>query len=1097
MTNFDYLKDESQFNGFSDIAIVAEKTLGIDANTCILNCRRAMEMAIKWMYSVDRDLTVPYQDNLSSLMNSKNFRDIIDSDLLKRLNFIRKYGNAAAHNSKKQSFDVAKLCLTNLFYFMDFISCCYAEHYEQRDYNDSLLEQKNEIKHIETIPYDADLATLIEENKKLKSELSARRRKQQQTYNPKPLDLSEYETRKLYIDAMLLDAGWTKGTDWQDEVPIKGVQNKSATGYADYVLYDDAYNPLAIIEAKNTCTDEAVGRNQAEQYAEMICKQVKRKPIIFLTNGFSTRIIDNQYPERKVSSIYSKRDLEKLFNLQRMKSHLNYIIINKEIAGRYYQEAAIKAVCEVFNNNRRKALLAMATGSGKTRTMIGLVDVLLQNGWVRNILFLADRNALVTQAKRGFLDFLPDLSATNLVEDKENYNAHIVFSTYQTMISCIDTIKENGKKLYTCGHFDLMICDEAHRSIYNKYQEIFTYFDAPLVGLTATPKAEVGRNTYEIFDLENGVPTYGYDLEQAVKDKFLVDYLSIETNLKLMEQGIVYDDLTEDEKEVYENTFIDEEGNHPASINPSEMNSKIFNKDTIKKALHIFMKNGLKIDYGQKIGKTIIFAKNHKHAEAIYEVFNTEFPELKDYAMIIDNYSKFTQNAIDTFSDIKKLPQIAISVDMLDTGIDVPEILNLVFFKKVLSKAKFWQMIGRGTRTCPYLLDGKDKTKFYIFDFCGNFEFFRMSNGNTAEVAIPVHEALFNLQFQIAWKLQMIDYQTEELQAFRKSLVDEMTNKVLTLDKTKFTVKQHLRYVVLYSEAANYSSLTYEDTLHVKSEVAPLIKPCEEDISANRFDALMYGIELAYLAGVSYSKKQSDLLKKVGKLAKYASIDEIRVQSDLIKKIIRTSFLDDCGINEFEDIRKRLRNLIKYLPKEERAYDTDFQDDILSSKWNKAELKSDELRNYKAKVEYYIRQHQKDNVAIVKLKSNEPLNADDVAALEHVLWKELGTRQEYYSEIGEKPLGEFVRSIVGLDMNSAKKAFADYLNSSELNANQIYFVNLIVEYIVRNGVMRDLSVLKDSPFIDKGSVVDIFTDMTIWNGIRQVIDNINDNAVFF
>lgn len=1097
MTNFDYLKDESQFNGFSDIAIVAEKTLGIDANTCILNCRRAMEMAIKWMYSVDRDLTVPYQDNLSSLMNSKNFRDIIDSDLLKRLNFIRKYGNAAAHNSKKQSFDVAKLCLTNLFYFMDFISCCYAEHYEQRDYNDSLLEQKNEIKHIETIPYDADLATLIEENKKLKSELSARRRKQQQTYNPKPLDLSEYETRKLYIDAMLLDAGWTKGTDWQDEVPIKGVQNKSATGYADYVLYDDAYKPLAIIEAKNTCTDEAVGRNQAEQYAEMICKQVKRKPIIFLTNGFSTRIIDNQYPERKVSSIYSKRDLEKLFNLQRMKSHLNYIIINKEIAGRYYQEAAIKAVCEVFNNNRRKALLAMATGSGKTRTMIGLVDVLLQNGWVRNILFLADRNALVTQAKRGFLDFLPDLSATNLVEDKENYNAHIVFSTYQTMISCIDTIKENGKKLYTCGHFDLMICDEAHRSIYNKYQEIFTYFDAPLVGLTATPKAEVGRNTYEIFDLENGVPTYGYDLEQAVKDKFLVDYLSIETNLKLMEQGIVYDDLTEDEKEVYENTFIDEEGNHPASINPSEMNSKIFNKDTIKKALHIFMKNGLKIDYGQKIGKTIIFAKNHKHAEAIYEVFNTEFPELKDYAMIIDNYSKFTQNAIDTFSDIKKLPQIAISVDMLDTGIDVPEILNLVFFKKVLSKAKFWQMIGRGTRPCPYLLDGKDKTKFYIFDFCGNFEFFRMSNGNTAEVAIPVHEALFNLQFQIAWKLQMIDYQTEELQAFRKSLVDEMTNKVLTLDKTKFTVKQHLRYVVLYSEEANYSSLTYEDTLHVKSEVAPLIKPCEEDISANRFDALMYGIELAYLAGVSYSKKQSDLLKKVGKLAKYASIVEIRAQSDLIKKIIRTSFLDDCDINEFEDIRKRLRNLIKYLPKEERAYDTDFQDDILSSKWNKAELKSDELRNYKAKVEYYIRQHQKDNVAIVKLKSNEPLNADDVAALEHVLWKELGTRQEYYSEIGEKPLGEFVRSIVGLDMNSAKKAFADYLNSSELNANQIYFVNQIVEYIVRNGVMRDLSVLKDSPFIDKGSVVDIFTDMTIWNGIRQVINNINDNAVFF
>ena len=777
-----------------------------------------------------------------------------------------------------------------------------------------------------------------------------------------------------------------------------------------------------------------------------------------------------------------------------MRTSLKYAVVDKEIAGRYYQEAAIKAVCSSFEEkNRRKALLVMATGSGKTRTVIALCKVLMDARWVKNILFLADRNSLVTQAKRSFANLLRNLSCTNLVEEKDNYNARCVFSTYQTMINCIDDVEDREGKLFTCGHFDLIICDEAHRSIYNKYRDIFNYFDAPLIGLTATPKDEIDKNTYNVFELDNGVPTYGYDLAQAVKDGYLVDYVSVESKLKFIEQGIVYDELSEEDKEEYERTFTEEDGNLPDSISSSALNTWIFNEDTIKQVLHILMEHAIKIDYGQKLGKTILFAKNHKHAETIFEIFEKEYPHLKGYAKVIDNRTTYVQSAIDEFSDPKKMPQIAISVDMLDTGIDVPEVLNLVFFKKVMSKAKFWQMIGRGTRLCQGLIDGEDKKKFYIFDFCGNFEFFRMNQGKATANMIALQGAIFNLKFEISYKLQDIEYQTDRLIAYRKALVEQMSEKVRELKKDNFAVRQHLKYVELYSDKTNYQGITYEDTLIVREEVAPLLIPDADEASAVRFDALMYGIELAYLIGKKYTRARGDLMKKVKGIAGVANIPEIQAQADYIQKILHTSYVEDAGINEFEEIRERLRDLMKYVSKDVVPYNTNFQDELLSINWKESELENDDLKKYKEKAEYYIRQHQ-DTLAIAKLKTNQPLTTTDIASLEKILWKEVGTKQDYEQEIGTKPLGEFVREIVGLDMNAAKEAFSEYLNSTSLDSRQIYFVNQIVEYIVHNGMMKDLSVLQESPFTDQGSVVEIFTDLTVWMGIRKVIDTINANA---
>lgn len=1112
ITNFDYLKKESEFSTFADTAISAEKIILMDSGASILNSRRAMEFAVKWMYSVDDELEMPYKDNLYSLMKSEQFEDLVPTDVWKRMEYIRRCGNDVAHTNKKLGRDEAMLCLENLAIFLDFVSCCYSTNYEKHIFNKSYIQDRiSKIKSSKAVKSDAkeklleeqkkvekqeiDLKKLIKENEALKEELSARRQEQQTTYVPKPLDLSEYKTRKLYIDSMLRDAGWTEGKDWLNEVELSGMPNKSEVGYADYVLYDDMHKPLAVIEAKRTCVDVSKGRQQAKLYADILERKYKRRPVIFLTNGFETHIIDGQYPERKCSMIYSKRDLEKWFNLLTMRTSLKYISVDKNIAGRYYQESAIRAVCDSFDKkNKRKALLVMATGSGKTRTVIALCDVLLKAGWIKNILFLADRNSLVTQAKRNFVNLLPNLSCTNLVEEKDNYNAHCVFSTYQTMINCIDSVNDEKGKLFTCGHFDLVICDEAHRSIYNKYKDIFSYFDAPLVGLTATPKDEIEKNTYDVFDLEKGIPTYGYDLDQAVKDGYLVDYISVESKFKFLEEGIAYEELSEEEKEIYEDTFGDGE-NVPERIESSALNTWIFNEDTIKKVLNILMNDGIKIDYGQNLGKTIIFAKNHEHAEKILEVFNKEYPHLPDYAKVIDNYINYAQSAIDEFSDSKKMPQIAISVDMLDTGIDVPEVVNLVFFKKVMSKAKFWQMIGRGTRLCPGQIDGEDKNKFYIFDFCGNFEFFRLNKGRANANTMPLQGAIFNLKFEISYKLQDIEYQTDRLISYRKNLVEQMTDKTRELNRENFAVRQHLKYVDLYSDENNYQSLTFEDTLVVKEELAPLILPDVDDISAIRFDALMYGIELAYLAGKKYTRARGDLFKKVSGIASVANIPEIQAEADLINKILQTDYVENAGINEFEHIREQLRDLMKYLPKVIGAkYETDFTDEILSTEWNESELENDELKNYKEKAEFYIRQHE-DNLVISKLRTNKPLTSMDISALEEILWKEVGTKQDYEQEFGNKPLGEFVREIVGLDMNAAKEAFSLYLSDTNLNSRQIYFVNQIVEYIVHNGMLKDFSVLQESPFTDRGTVSEIFDDMNVWMGIRKVIENVNANAV--
>ena len=1099
MTNFSYLTEIPAFKPFAEIAVSAEKVYPIDAASSAINSRRALEFAVRFVYSVDTSLPEPWQDNLGTLIHVDEFRKLIGENLYRRINYIRILGNNAAHNTKKITPEQAALSLENLFIFFDFLACCYAPEYKKHVFNADLLGKNAEdLNPAETNKEAETLKQLMAQNAILVEELTRRRKERSPFYEEDPLALSEFKTRKLYIDVDLESAGWVRGSDWIEEYELSGMPNASGVGYADYVLFGDDGRPLAVLEAKKTCKEVAVGRQQAKLYADLLEKKFGQRPVIFLSNGFETRIWQGTvYPERRVSSVYSKRDLEKEFNKLRRKTPLSCVEIRDEISGRYYQKEAIKAVCESFDKgNRRKALLVMATGSGKTRTVISLVDVLLRHNWVKNILFLADRTQLVRQAKRAFTNLLPDLSLTNLSESNPNLGARAVFSTYQTMQGAIDTIRdENGGRLFTCGHFDLIIADEAHRSIYNKYRDIFNYFDAHLVGLTATPKEDIDKNTYEVFELENGVPTYGYDLKQAVSDGYLVDFSTIESKLRFLSEGISYADLSDEEKEEYEKYFTDEDGNVPEKINASALNKWLFNTDTIRKVIHTVMKHTQYIEYGSKIGKTIIFAANHKHAERIYEEFGREYPNYPpNYCRVIDNYANYADSLIDEFSSPDKLPQIAISVDMLDTGIDIPEVLNLVFFKKVFSKAKFWQMIGRGTRLCPKLLDGEDKKQFYIFDFCGNFEFFKISaNGKRAEVNVSLQERLFRVKAELIYKLQGICAQSEELTQFRTALIEELCSKVNELNRESYVVRQHLKYVELYSQKKTYDALSYARVLEMAEHVAPLLPPADDEASAVYFDYLVFETELACVSANSRKQFQKQIVSRVKRLSDFASIPEVKEKLPLIQQILSTDYLSSAGIPEFEVIRNELRGIMKYLPfeRQDPVY-THFEDDISDPVWGTGEPAGDYLKTYREKAEHYLRGHA-ENPAVVKLKSNVPLDDADIRELERILWKEIGTRSDYQKEVGDVPLGVFVRRIVGLDVTAAKAAFSRYLSDEHMSSQQIYFVNKIVEYVVKTGLLTDRSVFLHAPFTDRGSVSDLFDPGTL-NGILSVIERINRNA---
>ena len=1111
MSNFDFLKGKKNFESFNNACLEAEKSIVISPSTTAILSRRALELSVKWLYTFDSDLVLPYQDNISSLIHSNSFVELIDYELLPQIKYIIKLGNVAVHTNSNIKRGEAILSLNNLHKFVSWIDYCYSDDFTAEEFDEDLLlegEEKRrrpeELKDLysKLSSKDKKIEEIRKQNENLIKELTQKRKENKENYDFNIDEISEFETRKKYIDVELKLSGWNIGKDVMEEIEVKGMPNNSEIGFIDYVLYGDNGKPLAVVEAKKTSKDPKVGQQQAKLYADCLEKQYGQRPIIFFTNGFETFIWDdyNEYSERKVYGFYKKSELQLIVDRRYSKIPLNSIDIKDEISNRYYQKEAIINVCEAIENKQRKMLLVCATGTGKTRTAISIVDVLTRHNWIKNILFLADRKALVKQAKNNFSKLLPNLPLCNLLDNRDNpEESRMIFSTYPTMMNSIDETKsKNGNRLFTPGHFDLIIIDESHRSIYKKFKAIFEYFDAFLIGLTATPKNEIDKNTYSVFNLETGVPTYAYEYEKAVEDGFLVDYTTIEVKSKIMEDGIKYDELSEEEKEEFEATFDDDES-VDKEIGNSAINEWLFNANTIDLVLNKLMNEGLRIEGGEKLGKTIIFAKNSRHAKAIVERFNKIYPEYGgNFAKVIDYSTNYVETLIDDFSDKNKMPQIAVSVDMLDTGIDIPEILNLVFFKKVRSKTKFWQMIGRGTRLCPDLLGlGQDKEKFLIFDFCNNFEFFRVNpKGFEGGKMESITEKLFNIKVDLIKELQDLKYSDTEYIDLRRSLVEELLNNIKSLNEDNFLVRMNLKYVHKYKNEKEWEALGAVSSNELKEYISMLITPLNDDELAKRFDLVMYNIQLAYLQGKNATKGIKSVINTAEQLSKLGTIPQIQEQKYVIEKAMTESFWESADIFEVDEVRESLRELIKYLEKDVRIiYYTNFKDLIISEERNTSIYNVNDLKNYRKKVEHYLSEH-KDEMVIYKLRNNKKLTKEDIKYLEVIMFSELGNQSDYQKEFGDTPITKLVRNMVGLDREAANEAFSEFLNNENLNSNQIHFIKLIVDYIVKNGMIDDNRVLTEDPFRTVGNIVELFEDnIDVRGKLLNTIKEIKDNAI--
>ena len=1119
MTNFSFLLQKPEYALFAPACVEAEKIYASAPAMCAVGCRKALELAVKWVYAADKTMKMPYKDNLQSLIHEPSFRFAMDYNTWGKLPFIIKLGNLAVHTERSVQPGDALASLRGLFEFVQWIDYCYGADYQERAFDENLVPTEKvvvdtqKIKEQESLldEKEAEIAALRRQIEQMSAQYTAGKEQHQQERAFQPEDLSEFQTRKIYIDMDLKLMGWKfagADADVQEEYPVEGMAGVAGQmGYCDYVLFGKDGLPLAVVEAKRTSKDPNIGRKQAVLYADCLERKFGRRPMMFTTNGFETYFWDDQTaPQRKVSGIFSKDDLQKLMNRRAERLDLMAVPIDDKITDRYYQKEAIRAVCGQIAQGFRKHLLVMATGTGKTRTASSLTDVLSRGKWVTNILFLADRTALVKQAKDDFKRYLPDMSLCNLCSNKDDRNARIVFSTYPTILNAIDDTKsKDGRQLFTPAHFDLIIIDESHRSIFKKYRAIFEYFDALMVGLTATPKTDVDRNTYDFFEMEHGVPTYAYDYETAVhQDHVLVPYYNYEVKTKFLEEGITYNDLSEEDKERYEDDFI-EDGQLPDFIPSADLNKFVFNETTVDIVLQDLMERGIKVAGGDRLGKTILFAQNKRHAEFILERFNKLYPQYHGtFAQRITCDDAYAQTIIDDFKQPEKEPHIAVSVDMMDTGIDVPECVNLVFFKKVRSKAKFWQMIGRGTRLCKGLacvdqIDGAytGKRRFLIFDYCGNFEFFREHiNGYESRETKTLSENIFGKQIKIAMALQESAFAGADYQSWRSELIDTCRRQILALNPDLIAVKLRMQAVEKYKKPDALTSISEGDKGELLTQIAPLVRADESDEFAKRFDNFMYGLILAdieQMPAFKYAKKQ--LCDTASLLERKASIPQIKAKLPILQEIHTDAFWDAKDILRFEYVRKELRDLIRFLDEgggESRQIVTKLTDPIIDSQEGVQLEAAYDFEDYRAKVNRYVNEHG-NTLAIYKLTHNIPLAMGDYQELERVLTTELGSKEDYKREFGDTPFGLLIRKIAKLDHEAAMQAFSAFINDQSLNQNQIAFVNKIIHHIELNGYMENVSELAKPPFDKPISFIKLFDTNTRTELIKS-IDQVRENA---
>lgn len=1119
MPNFDFLNGRQEFSLFAASAVEAEKVFATSSAMCVIGCRKALELAVKWVYTVDNGIQAPYKDNLSALIHEYTFKKQLPPLLFGKIKGIVTFGNMAVHTGKIVPPAFAVQSLKSLFEFIQWVDYSYGSDYQVRTFDAQRIPKTHVSLDMQKIlaqesllgEKDAEIERLRQQLAELADKYTGAKERNRQSRTITMEDLSEFSTRKIYIDAMLLGMDWElegPDSDVSQEYEVEGMAGvPGQKGYADYVLWGRDGKPLAVVEAKKACKDPNTGRTQAKLYADCLELRFGQRPVMFTTNGFDTFFWDDKGgPQRKVSRIFSKTDLERIIERRTSRLPLESITISNAITDRYYQQAAIRSVCEEISRGVRKHLLVMATGTGKTRTAASLVDVLSRGHHITNVLFLADRTALVSQAKDDFKTYLPNMSLCNLCANKDDASARIVFSTYPTIMNAIDREKsKDGGMLFSPAHFDLIVIDESHRSIFKKYRAIFEYFDAILLGLTATPKTEVARNTYEFFELENGVPTYVYDYDTAVhQDHVLVPYYNYEVTTKFLSEGITYEELSDEDKERYEDDFT-EDGVMPDSIPSQALNDFVFNQKTVDLVLQDLMERGIMVNGGERIGKTIIFAQNKRHAEFILERFNKLYPQYHGtWASRVVCDDSYAQTVIDNFKEAEKTPYIVVSVDMMDTGIDVPACVNLVFFKKVRSKTKFWQMIGRGTRLCPELTctdliereEYTGKKRFLIFDYCGNFEYFRQVKHTTeGEVPISLSENIFRKCVRLVAAFQDASKFDGAYQPWRRELTELCQGRIAGLNTDLFHVRLALKHVEKFKKPEAFICLSELDQQELTEHIAPLVHFDEADAMALRFDNFIYGFILNVLDESPLVRRDMARLVTTARLLeKKSSIPQVAAKLPLLRQISAPELWKDIDICKLEDIRRELRALIRFLDEGSKRKDiiTILTDPILDSTAGIPLPEEDPFESYKMKVNRYIEEH-KNSLAIYNLTHNISLTRKDYEELERVFTQELGSKEDYVKTFGDTPFGLLIRKIAKLDHEAVLAAFSEFINDQSLNSRQIAFVQKVITHIEQNGYIEDISVLTKAPFDKPAKLLDF--DEIRQRRLLAVIKSVRDNAL--
>ena len=1095
---------EAEFSAEFELASSAERCALADPGSSAIYARRCLEAGVEWVYRHDRGIPKPYEDGLDAHLNEPAFKALVDGRVFDVAKKIQRAGNRAARESKAPSRLEAVEVVSALFQFCFWLAFTYGRavkpdpslRFDPRLLMDagegvqSSLRERQELE--ERLAWQAGeeaSSGLRAEIAQMKAELEvelgelrkqvAAAKKAAKSIPFEAHDWSEADTRRYKIDALLAEAGWKDFINGHDiEYEVHGMPSDSGVGYVDYVLWGDDGLPLAVVEAKKALKSPQVGQQQAKLYADCLEAETGQRPVVFYSNGYEHWLWDDtRYPARPVQGFYTSDELALLIQRRTACQRLSSLPVTKQIVERHYQLRAISAIAEHFDaDKQRKALLVMATGAGKTRTVIALVDLLMRAGWVKRVLFLADRTALVNQAVNAFKAHLPDSAPVNLVTEGDE-EGRVYVSTYQTMVGKIDEYRPDGTRRFGVGHFDLVVIDEAHRSVYRKYRGIFDYFDSLLVGLTATPKDEVDKNTYDLFDLETGVPTDAYSLDEAIKDGYLVPPRAVSVPLKFVREGIRYDDLPEEEKEQWDELDWgeDDEGSPiepPDEVDAAQLNKWLFNEDTVDRVLIHLMTEGIKVAGGDRLGKTIIFAKNQLHADYIKQRFDANYPALDagNFARVITHQVQYGKSLIDDFSNEHKAPHIAISVDMLDTGIDIPEVVNLVFFKRVLSKTKFWQMLGRGTRLCPDLFGpGDDKAAFSVFDFCQNLEYFSEPLEAAESSGRPsLSEILFSARLELLHALDGIESLGDE----RAAIAATLRETVESMNPDNFLVRPHLELVERFRTPEAWEDITLKDLGALNERVAKLpdqLDPDSED--AKRFDVVMLNAQLRLLRHEPFERQRKRVIQIASALEDLGTaIPVVAAQMELILDIQTDEWWVDVSYPMLEDARKRLRSLVQLI---ERIHKTPLYSDFTDSLGDSTEIEmpgtggtvgSAEFAQFRKKAQRFLADNLADKI-VAKVRSGEPLTPADMDELQRVLVAAGIGDTDTFTQASQRAgsFGLFVRSLVGLDRAAAKRAFNKFLDDKHYKPNQITFVNLVIDYLTEHGTIEPARIY-DSPF---------------------------------